>query len=289
MNSGCLSPEVVIFTDLDGTLLDQRYDYESAAYMLNALRTRGIYSIPATSKTAAELIHWQDSLTFKPPMIIENGAGVVWPEGALSEEDDVDPDFKTGKNYAQLCNILAQLRIEFGFDFRSFDDMTPCEISQATGLDRHAASLAKQRTASVPLSWAGAPAQLNDLRAQLEHRGLTLVRGGRFWHVMEPINKGRTALRVHRRLCRMWGNTPVILACGDSENDLPLLQVARGAVLFPKPDGQFLSITQQSVVYARSAGALAWLEAVNQLLHTLELNPQIAACGAQAVSVEKGV
>ncbi len=180
MNSGCLSPEVVIFTDLDGTLLDQRYDYESAAYMLNALRTRGIYSIPATSKTAAELIHWQDSLTFKPPMIIENGAGVVWPEGALSEEDDVDPDFKTGKNYAQLCNILAQLRIEFGFDFRSFDDMTPCEISQATGLDRHAASLAKQRTASVPLSWAGAPAQLNDLRAQLEHRGLTLVRGGRF-------------------------------------------------------------------------------------------------------------
>ena len=50
------APKLLIFTDLDGTLLDhESYDWSPAAPALARARAAGVPVIPATSKTRAEL------------------------------------------------------------------------------------------------------------------------------------------------------------------------------------------------------------------------------------------
>ena len=48
-------PELIIFTDLDGTLLDFRYSYKEAVPALNLIRKKNIPLIICSSKTRAEI------------------------------------------------------------------------------------------------------------------------------------------------------------------------------------------------------------------------------------------
>ena len=51
-----MTPAVaLVFTDLDGTLLDDGYDLETAAEAINAMQARGVTVVPVSSKTLPEL------------------------------------------------------------------------------------------------------------------------------------------------------------------------------------------------------------------------------------------
>lgn len=72
---------VVIYTDLDGTLLDHHtYSAEAASATLSKLRGLGIPVIPCTSKTVAETRPIAAQLGLDGPMIVENGAAVWIPK-----------------------------------------------------------------------------------------------------------------------------------------------------------------------------------------------------------------
>ncbi|PLY10869.1 MAG: hypothetical protein C0626_04350 [Arcobacter sp.] len=69
--------EYLIFTDLDGTLLDhETYDFSEANDMLNFIDKQKIPLIIVTSKTKDEVLELQKKLNISMPFIIENGAGI---------------------------------------------------------------------------------------------------------------------------------------------------------------------------------------------------------------------
>ena len=73
-----LSP--VIYTDLDGTLLDHdTYSADEAKEVLSDLAGRKVPVIPATSKTFAEVAHFRDQMSMDHAFIVENGAAVYVP------------------------------------------------------------------------------------------------------------------------------------------------------------------------------------------------------------------
>ena len=70
----------VIFTDLDGTLLDHdTYSAEEARSVLEKVTGKGIPVIPATSKTYSEVVEFRDSMNLKHAFIVENGAALYVP------------------------------------------------------------------------------------------------------------------------------------------------------------------------------------------------------------------
>ena len=86
----------VIYTDLDGTLLDHHtYAFHEAMETIKGLKDRGIPIIPCTSKTRAETVNLMQAVGIDGPMIIENGAaiwvpqdwGLERPEGSESDAD----------------------------------------------------------------------------------------------------------------------------------------------------------------------------------------------------------
>jgi len=71
----------IVFTDLDGTLLDHHtYDYSPALPALAKLQERQIPLVFCTSKTAAEMIPFRTEIENVDPFIVENGGGTYIPE-----------------------------------------------------------------------------------------------------------------------------------------------------------------------------------------------------------------
>ena len=75
-----LKEKIIIFTDLDGTLLDHTtYSFEAAIPMLALIKRHNIPLIIVTSKTKDEVLRIQKHLDLRAPFIVENGAGIFIP------------------------------------------------------------------------------------------------------------------------------------------------------------------------------------------------------------------
>ena len=70
----------VVFTDLDGTLLDHdTYGWEEARPALERCKRLFIPIVLVSSKTRAEMDHLRVKLSISSPFISENGGGIFFP------------------------------------------------------------------------------------------------------------------------------------------------------------------------------------------------------------------
>ena len=82
--------ELIIFTDLDGTLLDlDTYSFKKAKPALKLIKKenkkeKNIAVVPCTSKTAEETKFYLKKLKIKEPFIVENGGAIYIPKGYFS-------------------------------------------------------------------------------------------------------------------------------------------------------------------------------------------------------------
>ena len=73
---------LLVFTDLDGTLLDHHnYNWQAAAPALQRLEDLGCPVILNSSKTVAEMVDLRAALNNPHPFIAENGAVIAIPNG----------------------------------------------------------------------------------------------------------------------------------------------------------------------------------------------------------------
>ena len=262
--------QTVIFTDLDGTLLDEGYDLKEAAQAMDAMSAHNAVAIPVSSKTLPELRELALLLDVQTPLIFENGAGIAWPlELAPSELNQFEAGYAIelrGRSYEQMRQLLSDLRQRNGYRFQGFADFTDEQVAAKTGLSLASAGLAKQRLATEPLIWRDDPGALQQFRQDLEAASLTLTRGGRFYHVMPTTDKGEAARRVTAAYQSTLNRPLRTLACGDSPNDLALLEFADACALFPRPEGGYLSLVDKPLARSPRAGTRGWLQTVEALL-----------------------
>lgn len=270
INPGSELARTIVFTDLDGTLLDDDYNLSSAAAAMDELSRLAAIVVPVSSKTLPELQALTAQRRIAAPMIFENGAGIAWPADfgsaqqiSVQESGSVEV---FGRPYAELCQILRDLRRADGYLFRGFADMCAAEISKLTYLTEPAAALAKQRRASEPICWADTNEQFLRFKRALQAFDLQLQHGGRFAHVMPLRDKSQAASRVQQVYQRATTLPLITVACGDSPNDRALLAFADACVLFPQRNGRYLSVTGKPLRYAPRPGHRDWLDVTTQLL-----------------------
>ena len=69
--------KILIFTDLDGSLLNrENFELGSIKNFLKELLSNDIFIIPNSSKTAKEIINFNEELGEKLPYIAENGSSI---------------------------------------------------------------------------------------------------------------------------------------------------------------------------------------------------------------------
>ncbi len=237
----------LIFTDLDGTLLDHRtYSWASAEEALAEIERRRVPLIFVTSKTRAEVEVLRRKLSLGHPFITENGGGIFIPDGYFNlhlENAHRAGRYRCvalGRPHAQIVEALKEIAGEAGAEVVGFHQMSTREIAQNTGLPARDTELARQREFDEPFFFAGADeAAIKKFVELAKKRKLEVTRGGRFWHLSGGSDKGRAV----RHLVKLYRAAPRVrlhsVGLGDSENDLPLLAAVDHAVLLPHPDGSY--------------------------------------------------
>ena len=260
---------LVIFTDLDGTLLAERtFSWAAAAPALRRVAQLRVPLVFCSSKTRAEILFWRRRLDNAHPFISENGGGVFIPPGYFTglENFPVSDGLVTmalGSPYARLREEFATLRQRLGVAVRGFGDMTASEISTLTGLPLEQAELARQRDFDEPFIFhAGADARF--LRA-IEESGRHWT-SGRLQHLMGDHDKGRAVRLLIERFSGEW-ETVESAALGDGFNDLPMLQVVEHPFLIRRSGGSFAAdVDLPGLSRTRGEGPAGWNEAVMALL-----------------------
>lgn len=256
-------PQLIVFTDLDGTLLDHHsYSYDAAEPALEQLRQRQVPLILTTSKTSAEVAPLQQLLQLNTPAIVENGALITGKEQRAAHI--------FGSDYPELITQVHRLRRDKGYRFRGFHDFSPAEIAQRTGLCSAAAERAAQRQASEPLCWEDSEEALNSFREDLTRLGLQLQRGGRFYHVLSAqADKGRAVCWVLEEYYQ--DEEPFSIGLGDGPNDQPLLEAVDLAVVIPSCTGLAPMPQGVAVRQAKEFGPVGWNQALLEILREFDL------------------
>ncbi|KAA9001874.1 mannosyl-3-phosphoglycerate phosphatase-related protein [Affinibrenneria salicis] len=267
-----LATQLIVFTDLDGSLLDHdTYSWEAASAWLSRLKRLQIPIVITTSKTAAEVTPLQQMLGLSDmPFIAENGALVSLP-GWSSHADYPRKIFNA--DYPQICRLLHNLRDKQRFAFRGFSDMSDEEVADVTGLDLAGAALARCREASEPIQWRGDAVSLAAFRLCLRQHQLELTQGGRFYHVMGcGISKGNAVnwlkIQYEGQQQKKW----VAIGLGDGPNDVSMLQACRYAVVIKGQASQNVQLPDDfngEQFWTGASGPAGWSEGLNYFLREL--------------------
>jgi mannosyl-3-phosphoglycerate phosphatase len=270
-------PQIVIFTDLDGSLLDaQTYSYDAAQDALARIRERSISLILASSKTRSELEPLRFRLGNQDPFVVENGGALFIPKGYFPfpvERSFLRGQYQVveiGTPYAALRAALKELGQDLGLRLCGFGDMAVEEISRLTGLSQADALLAKQREYDEPFVSQEAKISLEALQQAAASRNLRCTRGGRFYHLMGANDKGvatRILLDSYQRLADQAGRRLVTIAIGDSLNDQPMLALVTNPVLVQRPDGSYdPDVRLPRLLRSPAVGPVGWNQSVLDLL-----------------------
>ena len=268
----------ILFTDLDGSLLDEGdYSFEGARTALARIRRSGIPLVFTTSKTRREVERLQEEMEIREPFIVENGGGIFFPRGYRGlaiENSENTGDYqlvRLGESYARVRRFLQEAKA--CFRIRGFGDLTPGEIEALTGFSLEQAMLAKAREFTEPFL-ADPEGDIGLLSEMAAAEGLQVTRGGRFHHLIGIGQDKGEAVRIVRNVFRKGvAQEPTAIGIGDSENDLPMLLEVDIPVLIPRPDGDYLQMDLPGLIRAKEPGSRGWNEAVERILDRLEAAP----------------
>ncbi len=267
-----MMPPTIIFSDLDGTLLDsQTYSFDPARPALEAIASAGIPLVFCTSKTRTETEHWRSVLKNNHPFIVENGGAVFVPEGYFGTDAGFDKRaggygvLEIGRPYPELRQALESIRASTGFPLRGFGDMSVEEIAERCGFTRHDAELAATREYDEPFIGVE-EGMLPRIVQEAAAFGFQIVSGARFHHLVGGSGKGG-AVRALRSLYEVSRGPVRTIGLGDSANDEPMLRAVDIPILVRRSDGSHLEVVDlPGLIIAPSSGPQGWREVVLMLL-----------------------
>ncbi|MDG6243540.1 MAG: mannosyl-3-phosphoglycerate phosphatase [Methanolobus sp.] len=265
--------QYIVFTDLDGTLVDyDTYSYQAALPAIHLLKEEGIPLVFCTSKTRAEIEVYLDELELLHPFISENGGAIFIPHGyfdvdfVVSRSTDKYDVIELGTDYNILRNVLLNIASSEGLSLVGFGDMTDAELSEDTGLDVGSACLAKQREYDEAFRLYGDENDADRLISSIGSKGLNYTLGGRYWHIIGDNDKGK-AVRILTQVYRKQLGDIKTVGLGDSLNDRPMLMEVDIAFLVLKANGEHdPAITDEKVTRIPGVGPQGWNMAIMGLL-----------------------
>lgn len=263
-------PRLVVFTDLDGCLLEERtYSFEPALEALEALRRSGVPLVPATSKTRREVEALACEIGIEGPWIVENGGAIVLPRagpGAMPAgafHDGSSVVVPLGVPREVLVRALDEIAREAGTIVRGFASLPREAVAALTDLAGDAVDRALAREYDEPFVAKELEAVPRLVEAAAA-RGLRITRGGRFCHLTGETDKGRAVARLLEILAA-GGESLTSVALGDSPNDLGMLQVSDRPIVVPRPGGSPDAVLAERLPRAERApwpGPRGWNAAV---------------------------
>lgn len=279
---------LVIFSDLDGTLLD--YDgssWQRAGGAVQHVRERRIPLVFTSSKTLQEQMAYQHEMDLNEPMIVESGGAIVVPRGYLpddvveawaqeettgegSELTSVGRRWIVGlaRSHDQVIRAVTEVREETGIPVRGITEMPLAQVLARSGLTEAMAMRARSREYSELVHLEGDRGAWNEVRRVFEERGFGLHGNGPFATVVDlATDKGR-GVRLMTELLRRSGEGRGLetVALGDGRSDVPMFEAVDRAFLVERAGGGWIEVDLPNVEKVTGVGPHGWEPVVRKLL-----------------------
>lgn len=269
--------KMIIFTDLDGTLLDHRtYSYSEAEEALKIIREKKVPLILCSSKTRDEIEVYRKKFSNNEPFISENGGAIFIPEqykGLKCKFDKIDNGYlviEIGSEYRILAEIFEKIRKNTSVEIKGLNEFAIDQIVKLTGLNMEEALLATKRGFSLPFIVNGEEKEAKNIKNKILSLGFNYTEGARFIHLMGSNDKGKAVKILVDIFKRNQPETKIItVGLGDSLNDLPMLEAVDRPFLVKKLSGNYEKrIKVENLIYADGIGPVGWNKAVLSLFNT---------------------
>jgi len=257
-----MSVKIVIFTDLDGTLLDDNYSFEDAELGLELLKKYSIPLIFCSAKTKAEQEVIRKEMGINDPFIVENGSAIYIPKGHFRKSYGKDAgDYEVVILGIESREIIGEIkRLREKYKIRNYYFMSVEEVSEVTGLDLEDARRAKMREFGETIVKADEVA-LEELKKKFE-----VVPGGRFIQVYgKGADKGE-AVRILTEMYREEYGNVVTVGIGNAQNDLPMLKAVENPAIVKNSDGSWANLDIKNLYRAERIGPAGWVDVVKKYI-----------------------
>lgn len=215
--------KVLIFSDLDGTLLNRdTFSFDEIKNYILYLISNDISLIPNSSKTKEEINEFNKKLGEDLPYIVENGAAIFdlhlinsnFPEEiVLSREIE---EILTIFNEKIPKNLVSKLKFLHNLDLS--DQM------KILGLSKEKIRNALKRKYSIPLLFNGNISEKREIKNLVKSAGLTLQEGGRVINLCDNVSKSTAMKKVLKLFNKISNDKLTTIAVGDNFNDLEMLK-----------------------------------------------------------------
>jgi mannosyl-3-phosphoglycerate phosphatase len=260
---------LIVFTDLDGTLLDHdTYSYDEARPGLDRLAAEGVPLVLVSSKTRPEIEELRARLGARHPFVPENGGAIFIPRDYdldVPREAEIIGDYRVillGRSRSEIAPLFDRLAAKF--PVRALSRLDPREIVALTGLTLDQARQAAAREFGEAFVLDDPSIPEPELAAAAAELGLRLTSGGRFHHLLAENDKGR-AVRILIELYKKRRPGLVSAAVGDAPNDRPMLAEVDRPFLVARKDGTHHQVDVPGLVKIDEPGPAGFSKAVLSL------------------------
>ena len=243
----------IIFTDLDGTLLNHDdYSFDDAKEMLEVIKKREIPLIFTTSKTKKECEVLQEKMAIEQPFIVENGAAI------FGLGCDV---IKLGLGFEEIRAFTDDIKDEF--EMLPFSSMSVNDVMEWTGFSFENATMAKNRDFSEPFLIAD-ERKLTHIEKLAEQNGMKILKGGRFYHCV-GINQDKG--KAVKKSLELIDRDLTSIGLGDNYNDIDMLRNVDIPILLPHHENRHIELDLNNLIKAPYTGAKGWNETLKKVLN----------------------
>jgi mannosyl-3-phosphoglycerate phosphatase len=232
-----LKSRVIIFADIDGTILDNKYDCSQVQPIILELLSLKASIVLTSSKTKAEIEFYRKKLGINDPFIVENGSAIIIPKKifavkySYTKQNQRYRIIELGTGYSIIRKALAFVEKKNHATIIKFGDMTTEEVANDTGLPLNLAILAKKREYDEAFKITKGNKQ--KILRDLENEGLSYTKGGRYFHILGNTDKGKAIIVLKALYIKEFYKVATI-GIGNSQNDLPMASAVDTLIIISK-------------------------------------------------------
>ena len=260
--------EVLIFTDLDGSLLNnETFKFDEIKNFLLKCLNNGIKLIPTSSKTDLEIQQFINELNYNIPYISENGS-------SIHNLDILKPDISKKIILARPLAEIQKIFIEnINTKLLSYCSLlSEMDIEKQTkilGLSKKKLKASMNRNYTFLINFNGGKEAIEQLNIACNKLGLAINQGGRVFSVGDNVNKSIAVKKTLNVLSNYQDFKDVItIGIGDSPNDLEMLEYVDFPCLIKNKNNQNLLNKDKYTISTKEA-PLGWMEVVKMALEKI--------------------
>ena len=259
---------ILLFTDLDGTLLNKKtFEFKAALNLVKNCIKKGINIIPNSSKTDLELDEICEDLGIPKVYISENGS-CIHGLNYLSETLNKEVCLSRSKHIIYkkfLDNVDINLRQKCFI----LENETLKNQKDILGLPKNKIHKALNRKFSFPFIFEGDGKEEVKLKKNVKKYGLNIQFGGRVLSLGDKVSKGNAMKRFVSLLSKETKRNYISICVGDNENDFDMLDKCDYPCLVKNGPLKKINFKNECIFSTKEA-PYGWVEVVNKTLNKIE-------------------